>query len=267
MKSKPNSNDHKAPRSNSITDRQKGKESQGRELHIRTIPSPKIKSICDEDLPSVKSRPNLNRTTKYRLSEGNRHVSKSAADKLEYGYQTADKPSSIDTRRPSMHTARTLRSDRARAKLGRYRSSVRLARSLRSDRASIPLGRYVATGVEPKFGRCVATELFRTSEHKQVNQTKPLLNTNKDRMKTDRVFGTNRTRTEPLTSGRVRVRVRVSVIMPTPIFRYSKSSIKLRGLETAESFFFVERNRSKRFESEDGPKGPKTRLEAHPAIS
>ena len=30
------------------------------------------------------------------MSEGNGHVSKSAADKLEYGNQTADKPSSID---------------------------------------------------------------------------------------------------------------------------------------------------------------------------
>ena len=36
--------------------------------------------------------------------------------------------------------------------------------------------------------------------------------------------------------------------------------------KTAESSFFIERSRSKRFESEDGPKGPKTRLEAHPTI-
>ena len=35
-------------------------------------------------------------------------------------------------------------------------------------------------------------------------------------MKTDRVFDTNRTRTEPLTSGRVRV----SVIMPTPKWKF-----------------------------------------------
>ncbi|CAG7876627.1 unnamed protein product, partial [Brassica rapa] len=69
---------------------------------------------------AVKYRPNLNQTTKYRLSEGNGHVSKSAADKLEYGNRTADKPSSIDTRRPSMHTARSLRSDRAIVPLGRY---------------------------------------------------------------------------------------------------------------------------------------------------
>ncbi|KAG5384889.1 hypothetical protein IGI04_036359 [Brassica rapa subsp. trilocularis] len=140
---------------------------------------------------AVKYRPNLNRTTKYRLSEGNGHVSKSAADKLEYGNQTADKPSSIDTRQPSMHTARSLRSDRAffligryvatelDPKLGRYVATERSsrsrpsdrparslrsdrarakARSLRSDRAIVPLGRYVATELEPKLGRYVATE-------------------------------------------------------------------------------------------------------------
>ncbi|KAG5374411.1 hypothetical protein IGI04_042261 [Brassica rapa subsp. trilocularis] len=109
-----------------------------------------------------------------RLSEGNRHVSNSAADKLEYGNQTTDKPSSIDTRRPSMHTARSLRSDRASVPLGRYvatelepssRRSVRLARSrsLRSDRAIVPLGRYVATERSSRsvaiLGRYVATEL------------------------------------------------------------------------------------------------------------
>ncbi|KAG5378435.1 hypothetical protein IGI04_026277 [Brassica rapa subsp. trilocularis] len=44
--------------------------------------------------------------------------------------------------------ARSLRSDRARAK----------ARSLRSDRAIVPLGRYVAIELEPKLGRYVATE-------------------------------------------------------------------------------------------------------------
>ena len=37
---------------------------------------------------AVKSCSNLNRTTKYRLSEGNGHVSKSAMDKLKYGHRT-----------------------------------------------------------------------------------------------------------------------------------------------------------------------------------
>ncbi|KAG5375999.1 hypothetical protein IGI04_040595 [Brassica rapa subsp. trilocularis] len=93
------------------------------------------KNIFTKSL-AVESCSNLNRTTKYRLSEGNRHVSNSATDKLEYDNRTTDKPSSIDTRRPRMHTAR----------------------SLRSEQASVPLGRYVATELEPKLGRYVATE-------------------------------------------------------------------------------------------------------------
>ena len=85
---------------------------------------------------AVKSCSNINQTSKYRLSKGNGHVSKLAADKLEYGNRTADKLSSIDTQRPSMHTAR-----------GK-------ARSLCSDRACVLLGRYV----QDKLGRYVATE-------------------------------------------------------------------------------------------------------------
>ncbi|KAF3583391.1 hypothetical protein F2Q69_00029160 [Brassica cretica] len=66
----------------------------------------------------------------------------------------------VVTQRPNVRPARSLRSDRARAK----------ARSLRSDRAIVPfcryvptelkskLGRYVATEPEPKLGRYVATE-------------------------------------------------------------------------------------------------------------
>ncbi|KAF3490334.1 hypothetical protein F2Q69_00052491 [Brassica cretica] len=67
---------------------------------------------------------------KYRLSQGDRHVSKPATDKLEYGDRTTDMPSMIATQRPSMHTARSLRSDRARAKLGRYVATERASRSV-----------------------------------------------------------------------------------------------------------------------------------------
>ncbi|KAF2584673.1 hypothetical protein F2Q70_00035892 [Brassica cretica] len=56
----------------------------------------------------------------YRLSQGNAYVSKSATDKLEYGNRTTDKPISVVTQRPSMHTDRSLRSDRARVRIGRY---------------------------------------------------------------------------------------------------------------------------------------------------
>ncbi|KAF2575514.1 hypothetical protein F2Q70_00002993 [Brassica cretica] len=69
---------------------------------------------------AVKSCFNLNRTTKYRLSKSNGHVSKSATDKLKYGHRTTHKPSSVATLRPSTYTAWSLRSDRALAKLGLY---------------------------------------------------------------------------------------------------------------------------------------------------
>ncbi|CDY17077.1 BnaC06g00100D [Brassica napus] len=63
--------------------------------------------------------------------------------------ESSDKSSRrIVTQRPNTCSARSLLSNRVRAK----------AQSLRSDQTSIPLGRYVATELEPKFGRYVATE-------------------------------------------------------------------------------------------------------------
>ncbi|WZY86948.1 hypothetical protein YC2023_033332 [Brassica napus] len=54
--------------------------------------------------------------------------------------ETSDESSKqVVTQRPSVRPARSLCSDRARAK----------ARSLYSDRASVSLGRYVATEPEP----------------------------------------------------------------------------------------------------------------------
>ncbi|KAF2543915.1 hypothetical protein F2Q68_00032240 [Brassica cretica] len=91
----------------------------------------------------------------YQLSQGNGHVSKPATDRLEYGNRTTDRPSSVATQRPSMHTARSLRSDC-------YLAGARI-RSLRSDRALdvvvYVLGRYVATELSPKLGRYVATRI------------------------------------------------------------------------------------------------------------
>ncbi|KAF3536961.1 hypothetical protein F2Q69_00021038 [Brassica cretica] len=54
----------------------------------------------------------------------------------------------IVTQRPNTCSARSLRSDRVRAK----------AQPLRSDQMPIPLGHYVATKLEPELGRYVATE-------------------------------------------------------------------------------------------------------------
>ncbi|KAG5400741.1 hypothetical protein IGI04_015348 [Brassica rapa subsp. trilocularis] len=117
--------------------------------------------------------------------------------------------------RPSDRPARSLRSDRARAKLGRYVATERSSRSVATDRALVPLGRYVATGLEPKFGRCVAIEPFRTSiRHQSLHS-----------------------------------RQTFECYLPKTV-----ASSKPR------------KTRSKRVESEDGPKGPKTRLEAHPTI-
>ncbi|KAG5374332.1 hypothetical protein IGI04_042340, partial [Brassica rapa subsp. trilocularis] len=104
--------------------------------------------------------------------------------------------------------ARSLRSDRATVAQAE-------ARSLRSDRALVSLGRYIATGLEPKFGRCVAIEPFRTSiRHQSLHS-----------------------------------RQTFECYLPKTV-----ASSKPR------------KTRSKRVESEDGPKGPKTRLEAHPTI-
>ncbi|KAF3551159.1 hypothetical protein DY000_02010449 [Brassica cretica] len=110
----------------------------------------------------------------------------------------------VVTQRPNVRPARSLRSDQAQAK----------ARSLRSDRALVPLGRYVATGLEPKFSRCVAIEPFRTSIRHQS-------------MHSRQTFECYLPKT---------------VASSVHVFRYSNPSIKLRGLETAESSFFIEKN-------------------------
>ncbi|KAF2567429.1 hypothetical protein F2Q68_00024130 [Brassica cretica] len=57
---------------------------------------------------------------KHKLSQGNRNVSKPAMNRFECDDRNTDKPSSVTTQRPNMHTARSLRSDRARVPLGRY---------------------------------------------------------------------------------------------------------------------------------------------------
>ncbi|KAF3535968.1 hypothetical protein F2Q69_00024354 [Brassica cretica] len=54
----------------------------------------------------------------------------------EYDDRNTDEPNSVITLLPHMHAVQ----------------------SLCSDRASVPLGRYVATDLEPKLGRYVATE-------------------------------------------------------------------------------------------------------------
>ncbi|KAG5382598.1 hypothetical protein IGI04_034068 [Brassica rapa subsp. trilocularis] len=68
--------------------------------------------------------------------------------KLDRYAATKHAHSSVATRRPSMHTARLLRSDRASILLGRYVATEARAK----------LGRYVATVASVLLGRYVATE-------------------------------------------------------------------------------------------------------------
>ena len=121
---------------------------------------------------------------------------------------------------------------------GHFRASVPLGRYV-ATKLKPKLGRYVATGLEPKFGRCVAIELFRTSiQHQSMHSRQTF-----------------------------KCHLPKTVASSVHAFRYSKSSIRLCELKTAEISFFIKRTHSKRVELEDGPKGPKTRLEAHPMIS
>ena len=57
---------------------------------------------------------------KHKLSQGNRNISKPATNRFKCDDRNTDKPSSVSTQLPHMHTARSMRSDQARAKLGRY---------------------------------------------------------------------------------------------------------------------------------------------------
>ncbi|KAF3596818.1 hypothetical protein DY000_02022518 [Brassica cretica] len=113
---------------------------------------------------------------------GQENVATPATDRSEYDDQNTDEPSSVITQLPHMHAVRSLRRDRARAKLGCYVATKHPFRSVAT--ASVPLGRYVATELEPSsvatqrpsssqarslrsdrasvlLGRYVATELFR----------------------------------------------------------------------------------------------------------
>ncbi|KAF3548767.1 hypothetical protein DY000_02008504 [Brassica cretica] len=80
--------------------------------------------------------------------------------------ESSDKSSRrIVTQRPNACSARSLRSDRVRAK----------AQSLRSDQTPIPLGRCVATGHETKFSRYGTTKLFRNVDTTSVHAFSSIL--------------------------------------------------------------------------------------------
>ncbi|KAF3503588.1 hypothetical protein F2Q69_00042799 [Brassica cretica] len=150
---------------------------------------------------------------------------------------------------PNSCSARSLRSDQVRAK----------AQSLHNNQTPIPLGRYAATELEPELGRYVATEL------------EPELS---DRART-KVWSLRSHRNLPKRRYDISPCILVYPSMLSPEYRSEPISRSLPFLsyqsnftvKTAESSFFIERSRNKRFESKDGPMGPRTRLEAQLTIS
>ncbi|KAG5373917.1 hypothetical protein IGI04_042764, partial [Brassica rapa subsp. trilocularis] len=189
--------------------------------------------------------------------------------------------------------ARSLRSDRTigpalvSPKLGRYvaterssRSVVRsdraqpssvatydraIVRSVATDRAIVPLGRYVATELEPKLGRYVGTE--RSSRSRPSDRPARSLRSDRARAKA-----------RSLRSDRAIVPL--GRYVATELKRFARSlhsdRARAKSLHSRQTFECYlpktvasskpRKTRSKRVESEDGPKGPKTRLEAHPTI-
>ncbi|KAF3584818.1 hypothetical protein F2Q69_00029838 [Brassica cretica] len=128
--------------------------------------------------------------------------------------ESSDKSSKkVATQRPNACSARSLRSDRARAK----------ARSLCSDRASILLGRYVATELEPKLGRYVATEL----EPKLGRYVATELEQKLGRYVATEFFRNVNTTLVPAFSSTLRCYLPKTVANPFHVPRHSKLSIKL----------------------------------------
>ncbi|KAF2574134.1 hypothetical protein F2Q70_00003354 [Brassica cretica] len=170
---------------------------------------------------------------------------------------------SFATWRPSGTDARSLRSDRAwlvATELGsssvatnaKHRTRAREG-SLRSDQTRhnnqtpILVGCYVASELEPELGRYVGTELEpkfgRYALPKRRYNISPCILVYPLMLSPEY-------RSEPISR--------------SPLFLSYQSNFTV---ETAESSFFIERSRNKRFESKDSPKGPRTRLEAQLTIS
>ncbi|KAG5414736.1 hypothetical protein IGI04_002303 [Brassica rapa subsp. trilocularis] len=155
--------------------------------------------------------------------------------------------------------ARSLRSDRAIVPLGRYvATELSQARSLRSDRAIVPLGRYVATERSSRSRPSDRPARSLRSDRAQAEARS--LRSDRALVSLGRYIATG---LEPKIG-------RCIAIEP---FRTSIRHQSLHSRQTFECYLpktvassKPRKTRSKRVESEDGPKGPKTRLEAHHTI-
>ncbi|KAF3583931.1 hypothetical protein F2Q69_00029799 [Brassica cretica] len=147
-------------------------------------------------------------------------------------------------------------SDKCSKRIATQRPNTCSARSLRSDRTSIPLGRYVATELEQELGRYVATE-----HEPELGRYVAI----SDRAQTE-VRSLSSDRALPKRGYDISPCILVYPSMLSPEDRSESISrfpaiLSYRSnltVKTAESLFFIERSRNKCFESEDGPKGPKT---------
>ncbi|KAF3494784.1 hypothetical protein DY000_02051886 [Brassica cretica] len=179
----------------------------------------------------------------------------------------------VVTQRPNVRPARSQRSDRARAqarslrsdraivplgryvatklkprlgryvatelepKLGRYVAIVPLGRHVATE-FKPRLGRYVATELEPKLGRYVATELEPKLGHYVATGLEPKFS----RCVAIEPFRTSIRHQSMHSRQTFECYLPKTVASSVHVFRYSNPSIKLRGLETAESSFFIEKN-------------------------
>ncbi|KAF3511732.1 hypothetical protein F2Q69_00005504 [Brassica cretica] len=140
--------------------------------------------------------------------------------------------------------------------------------SLRSDRTRAPLGRYVASEFKPRLSRYIATSdraraIARSLRSDRARAKARSLRRDRARagarsLRSDRALPKHRYDISPC------VLVYPSMLSPEdrsePISRFPaiQSYRSNFTIKTAECSFFIERSRNKRFESEDGPEGPKT---------
>ncbi|KAF3602995.1 hypothetical protein F2Q69_00035321 [Brassica cretica] len=86
------------------------------EVNIQTFAKKSVNLFLHRLYIDLEEKPRLRSDwIKHKLSQGNRNISKPATDRLECDDRNTDKPSSVTMQQPNMHTARSLRSDRAQA--------------------------------------------------------------------------------------------------------------------------------------------------------
>ncbi|KAG5414511.1 hypothetical protein IGI04_002078 [Brassica rapa subsp. trilocularis] len=204
-------------------------------------------------------------------------------------------PSSVATQRPSDRPAQSLRSDQARAKARSLRSDrAQPSSSLRSDRAIVPLGRYVATELSQArslrsdralvpLGRYVTTELRQARSLRSDRAQAKARSLRSDRAlvslgryvateRSSRSVATDRAQAKARSLRSDRALVSLGRYIATGLepkfgrcvaIEPFRTSIRHQSMHSRQNLRMISpEDRSKL----NGPKGPKTRFEAHPTI-